>query len=469
MFMDRIARVPWLVVLLTSFLVLYVKNLDRPSYPLAVFDQSFYLSIAYDVARHGVFGDGVFDQVDGTRQAPPPGMFIAPVYPALLSLVMRFDPAFFAAAGCMLEARAQGRAGDSGCPNHTSIMRPLHLAFWAGTVACLHVLAGAMFAWRPAVWATTLAALGAAVINLKVTNYLMTESLTVFLATGHATALYFALRRRRPGLMLLAGLALGLLTLTRPSYLYLFWLYAALAMAIVAIDRSAVRRWGWPGLAFALGFACLVLPWVLRNGATCGHLALTWGYGASVLVERLAYNEMTVTEWAVSFLYWLPDMGDQIVAALFPHALYDRLNWDLPGSFYMDGNARRGVLAAATPELDRLLPGLMRDELLPNLPWHVMVTLSLFWRGLWVYKYVSLILMPVLAWFMVRSLVRRDWIALVVVLPPVVMNGLHGFLAVNQPRYNLSLIIGLALAAGWAVAALRGRSWRRPFSRTVAG
>src|SRR5262249_26738459 len=49
---------------LAIFAVLVTAILLRPPKWLGDFDQSFYLSIAYDLDHHGVFSNGVFDQAD---------------------------------------------------------------------------------------------------------------------------------------------------------------------------------------------------------------------------------------------------------------------------------------------------------------------------------------------------------------------------------------------------------------------
>src|SRR5262250_3444786 len=57
-----------------AFAVLATAITIRRPKSLSDFDQSFYLTIAYDLDRHGVFSNGVFDNVDSTREVPPPGM-----------------------------------------------------------------------------------------------------------------------------------------------------------------------------------------------------------------------------------------------------------------------------------------------------------------------------------------------------------------------------------------------------------
>ena len=55
---------------LLVFAVLATAILSRPAKWLSDFDQSFYLTIAYDLNHHGVFSNGVFDKVDSTATAP---------------------------------------------------------------------------------------------------------------------------------------------------------------------------------------------------------------------------------------------------------------------------------------------------------------------------------------------------------------------------------------------------------------
>ena len=64
-------------------------NGSRPEKRLNDFDQSFYLTIAYDLEHHGVFSNGPFAKVDSTVARPPPGMFFGPLYPTLVLAAMK--------------------------------------------------------------------------------------------------------------------------------------------------------------------------------------------------------------------------------------------------------------------------------------------------------------------------------------------------------------------------------------------
>ena len=88
---------------LCLFVVLATAIWTRTPKWLGDFDQSLYLTVAYDMERYGVFSNGVFDDVDSTIAKPPPGTFFAPVYPALLYVVGQIDQRFGRAAACVVE------------------------------------------------------------------------------------------------------------------------------------------------------------------------------------------------------------------------------------------------------------------------------------------------------------------------------------------------------------------------------
>ena len=93
---------------LLMFAVLATAILLRPPKWLSDFDQSFYLTIAYDLNHHGVFSNGVFDDVNSPVAAPPPGMFFGPLYPWLIVAATKLDPRFASAVDCSRRGQSQG-------------------------------------------------------------------------------------------------------------------------------------------------------------------------------------------------------------------------------------------------------------------------------------------------------------------------------------------------------------------------
>src|SRR3954447_19678945 len=89
---------------LLSFVVLVAAILAKPARTLSDFDQSFYLTIAYDLDHHGVFSNGVFDNVNSNREAPPPGMFFVPGYPLVVLAAMKLNARFAKAVECTVNA-----------------------------------------------------------------------------------------------------------------------------------------------------------------------------------------------------------------------------------------------------------------------------------------------------------------------------------------------------------------------------
>ena len=50
------------------------------------------------------------------------------------------------------------------------------------------------------------------------------------------------------------------------------------------------------------GFGLVVGPWVLRNWILHDTAAVSGGYAAYILVQRVAYNAMTLQEWLASWI-----------------------------------------------------------------------------------------------------------------------------------------------------------------------
>src|SRR5215467_13391021 len=118
-----------------AFAVLATAITLRLPKSLSDFDQSFYVTIAYDLDRHGVFSNGVFDNVDSTRETPRPGMFFVPGYPLVVLAAMKLDPRFAKAAECTVIAVNQQREGKD-CEPYATPVRIIHAALLAlGVVA----------------------------------------------------------------------------------------------------------------------------------------------------------------------------------------------------------------------------------------------------------------------------------------------------------------------------------------------
>ena len=440
-----------LVFILCIFAVLATAILTRSAKWMGDFDQSFYLTIAYDIDRHGIYSNGMFDDVNSVDAAPKPGMFIAPLYPLLVLAATKVDSRFAAAAWCSVEAN-HDRRDRSTCESYA---RPIHLIH--ALLLTLAVLAiarsaelifpgGATF-WLAGVFAT----IGLQPLD-ELFSFVMTESLTFSLFS--LTMLAMVKSWTSPGwrYVALAGLLLGLLCLTRTAFVVL----APVMIVLIFVNARRAGSSAWQGaqgaLAFALCFGLTIVPWAIRNSISVGKFGMTEEYGAAALVERFAFNRMTPKEFALAFPYCLPGIGRCLIANTVGQAATDRFEWYTPDSFFRIGRALRTELLALHKKLDPVIGDIVRNEMKDNWWRHILVSIPLAWCGLWVGGPFALFLVPAFVWAGVAAIRRRQPLFLLYAVPALTMLALHAGLANHYTRYNLILIGPFAAAAAWLIA-----------------
>ena len=403
---------------------------------LWAYDQPLYLGIASDLLQTGLYTNGRWGQ-EGK-----PGAYTAPLYPAFVAGVAALDGRLATSASCV---RTAPQTAIAACGSVLGLLVPLQVALMAGTLALIWASARAVGGSRWAAWCALLAA------GLGTTEYAvyartaMTEALSLPLAALSGLLLVWLVRRPRLGLAAGLGVTLGLLTLTRPEYLYLAAAIGGAGLAICFWRRR---------LGLAMVVACVVAgatvtPWSLRNAALFGTAAPTSGYAGFILAQRMAYEAMTPAEWTAEWLYSLPGFGPAAARLVFPHAVA-RLGWqDRPDTFYMVGNTTMVQdLAQNAPN-----PGDQVGYLLGRYVWphpfrFAAVTLVMAWKSLWVRKYFSLVAAPFLAVMLWRAVRRGDGRQLAFLLPPLFVLGLHAATTVATPRYSLMLVPAYAVAFG---------------------
>jgi hypothetical protein len=446
------------VFALIVFAALALTLTSRPK-RLIDFDQWHYLTIAYDLTRHGVFSNGGLDDVDSTGALPPPGMFFAPLYPVFVAAVMRLDARFAAAVTCSVEANHQKR-DPAACEVYTTPMLIVHALLLALAMLAIartgELIAGHVGAFY---LAGTLAAVGIAA-EAELFSYLMTESLWFCLFSALMLTFVAALNTPRMRTFLFAGLVLGLLCLARPSFLVLLpTLLVLVAVRARWFSHERAQRWLRGSAMLAGAFLLCVLPWMGRNAVAVGKLGFTEEYGSVTLVERFAFNDMTAREFWLAFPYCIPTVGPALVERLFGADAMARLEWNRPGSFFAAGRARRNALIAAHGRLDPVIGALVRDEMSRNGWRHVATIFPLGWCGLWVGGLWSLFMVPLFAWACVAAVRYGKPLFLFYALPPLLLVGLHAAVANHYPRYNLGLIGPFSVGAAWVLA--RGRVLRK--------
>jgi uncharacterized membrane protein (DUF441 family) len=454
---------------LLVFAVLATAILSRPAKWLSDFDQSFYLTIAYDLNHYGVFSNGVFDKVNSTVAVPPPGIFFGPIYPWIIVAATKVDQKFAKALDCSVEDTNDVR-DSAECDAYARPMHIIHAALLTLGVLAIALAAELIFSSGAVFWVAGSLATLALLPDADLFAFVMTESLTFALSSIAVLALVLALKVPRLPRIALVGLLFGLLCLTRPSFVVL----APVVIGLIAINDIWVSPVRWRavlghGLAFALAWLVIVGPWLVRNAVSAGKWGLTEEYGSAALIERFAFDDMTAREFMLAFPYCLPGIGEPVVNWAFGPQAMARFVYHKPGSFFHVGRSRRDQLVETHGRLDPLIKGLIRDEMAQRWWRYLLVSLPLAWCGMWVGGWLGLALVPLFGCACVMAVRQSKPLFLLYAAPAVVMLTLHAAVANHYTRYNLILIGPFAVGAAWLMAqivpsamAARRRSSRLP-------
>jgi hypothetical protein len=426
----------------------------RPAKRLSHFDQSFYLTIAYDLKHHGVFSNGIFDDVNSVIAAPPPGMFFAPLYPWLIVVVTAVDPRFSAAVDCSVEENHKMRDGAQ-CEAYAKPMLILHAAFLTAGVIAIALAAEIIFGQTILFWLAGFLATLALTPYADLFSFVMTESVTFCLYSIAALALVLAFKAPRSPNLALAGCLFGLLCLTRISFAVLVPVVVALiAFNSVFVLRSSFRTILRQLSVFAVAWLVVIGPWLVRNPYSVGKWGLSEEYGTATLVERFAFDTMSQCEFLLAFPYCLPAIGEPVAKWAFGPNSMDRFLYSTPGSFFDLGRSQREQLVTAHGRLDPLLGEIVRDEMRERWWRYLLVTLPLGWCGMWVGGTLALLLVPLFAAAYVSAIRRPEPLFVLYAAPALAMLALHAAVANHYTRYNLILIGPFVSGAAFIIAHL---------------
>jgi hypothetical protein len=331
----------------------------------------------------------------------------------------------------------------------------------------------------------------------QVVNALYTELPAAALLTWLCLLAVLALRRPGGGMLLLLGVAMGLLALTKNAAHYVA-LVAIPVFALLLYARAGeagaaarLRGTGRRALVLALGFALTVAPWMLRNALVLETAELSGRAG--VLYGRALMNGMTLEEVYGSIYIDGPQLYHRLVAGtrlaaqpedLLAGGRWQRLNRGASDFVLNDIVAARDgrpedaisfhrqVAATHARERERLtaqgvqhveveLERWFRSEglrLIREQPGrHALMTLPAAWRGFWGFPYGELPLLSPGRAALVIDLInlagglalgglalagllarRPEWLALTLV--PVGLLAFYALFTHNIPRYMMPVI-----------------------------
>ena len=349
----------------------------------------------------------------------------------------------------------------------------------------------------------------------QVVNALYTELPAAALMTWLSLAAWNAARRQALTWLLLVGVLLGLLALTKNAMYYV----ALVAIPLFAgLSSVAVRRYNDPStwlrsaglrlLTLALGFMVVTAPWMVRNLVTLDTAEISGRAG--VLFGRALMNDMSLDEALGSLYIHGPQLYHRLVAGtrlapgpddLMAGGRWQRLNRGASDFLQADIAAaaagrpedaisfHRVAIAEYVRQRERL-----RDQGVENVEvelerWfrseglrliaerpirHVVMSLPAAWRGFWGFPYGELPLLNPYRSTLVVDLVnlaggmalgiavllglfgrRPEWVVLTLV--PIGMLAFYALLTHNIARYMMPVIplmLVLLVAIPWCL-----RSW----------
>lgn len=400
-------------------------------------DDMRYIGYAVSMHEHGVFG--LVEK--NITQAPPPGNANAPIYSVLLYGAMLFDQTFTDSLLCIAEQGIKNQ-----CPQNFDSLFMIQAGISVLCLYLIYVLAFVFSGKKSVGWIASLLAFASGIFQ-EFSYMIMTEILILPAFCALLICCLQLYRHKQWRWAAFIGLSLAFLTLTRPSYLYLFYAFTLFFFVLCAVKRdrdSSIKT----GILIA-SFVIAALPWALRNKAHFDSYALTsGGYAEIILTQRISYNQMSWKEVGVAMIYWLPDFGDSLASKFFPEDLYKKLSWDKE-SYYKRYRKNKDDFAKMLGGEDKVLGYLIREEVLT--PKHFAVSVPLAIRGIFIAKYWGLLGFIASIALGIHTFRRKDYSILIMAAPLLFMVAFHAGLSVSIPRYNLPLIALYALAMAWYI------------------
>ncbi len=439
--MQNLFSKHFLLFSLCSLITVFIFQNYFIETPRPIYDALRYIQYGINLEEHGTFG---LDKSSAGNIEP--GNENTPLYPLLIATSVKFDNNLKESLTCLLKENDKAT-----CELQLNSLIYLQCFLIVLTLCSIWLTAIILTKSKTVAWTSAIFALLSGEL-FYFANRLLTESLIIPLFSIFVLTICLAFKTKQLRWHAIAAFLLGLLTLVRPEYHYLFIMIIFIHVLFCLVKKD-IFLWKSLLLIFISYFA-FVGSWQARNYYHFDDASITSKYGAFILAYRTAYNQMSWKEWGVSFIYWFPDCGDSISEKIFPKEYYEKLNFD-EGSYFLTGS--KSILKKVkegTNSSDEELSFLLKNEIFGNLFKHSMVTIPLFWRGIFISKYwgvIGLLCFTIIA-FRFRDPVNKKLLYLS--LPAWFLAFLHAFISVNMPRYNLILIPFYSISMAIVLCAL---------------
>lgn len=424
---SMLARLALLLILLAMSAVCIATTAVAPP------SGDGYEHYALSLSKWGSYGIITGD----SGSPPPPAMGRAPVYPIFQAAMMRLNNADFAWGECYQQLGLQ-------CELRPQLLPLVQLALAVLVVFLIFEMSLILGARAPIALLVTVAA--APPYLFLVYEHQVSEAIAMplFGLISYCLMLWFV-QGAGVRVLLVAGIALGLLALTRIAYVYAL---PCVAVAIFFLPKAQntirPRRRALAAAGFSLCFLVVVVPWYVRNAIVFGQVSIGESGAAGALAQRVSYNRMTFREGLAGIVYFMPGYGDQLATVLFPPDVWSKYDFNNPQGFRQTGRAllqRQATLHPDPGDLRRFLLG----EMFRSPVRHALVSIPLSIDGV---RYVFLFLPLAVLGFVVSNCRRALLGALSLALYTFLF---HAAVTHFRARYGLPLLFAAVPLAAFGL------------------
>jgi hypothetical protein len=414
-------------------------------------DAKDYVAYALAISDFGIFGKA---HLGHTTISPAADNLYGPLLPAAVATLFEVSPGFKQTVICYIAN-----------PESPSNCQPVGWPYLLFNVVLASITLGASV-WIAVRLARALE-YGAAAVSIiaGLTGFLVLLSPTISLYVPSIltemllltfSTLFFAFvlkaiqeRNARSACLAASGICVGLLSLTKPSYLYpaYFALAALIGIWIYGYYRGSQTLKIRHIAAYLAGVGIVLSPWIARNALVLDSYALSSVYGGLILVQRTAYNHLEWSEIAAAFIYWLPDFGDNLGKLLFSTTTIEHLGFGPNSMYHWSYELGRDLMAAAggRATLDRYV---IVHELLSAPLKYIATTAALAWRAIFIDKYLGYFSVISAAALIIHRAGKPGYASLLILtLPVALMVVFHAAISISIPRYNEPFLAVYAVMA----------------------
>lgn len=427
------------------------SKMENPFYA----DSDQYIKGAYNLYHHQTFSERINDIEVKPSLGREPGWSFA------IAVFGHIDPAFQSLTSKCLSAKNCKKEQASGIQwlNRVLFASAGIFVFFTGYLITGRVL-GASIAGG-AIWLNRIAQ--------KNMEQVVSDPLALFLVALFVFMLALGIKYKSIWFWAGAALSLACLALTKGVFYYfgllfiLGWLGLGLYKTIK--ERSLKPCNPLKLLVFAVVFLIPILSWMDRNHQISGEYRLSNSRVGVVLSAREIYNHMTLAQYFTSFVYWTRTIGDNLTYAVIDKEVWADFESNNPDGFFLKSHSRYGpeVSAKSTElnisrkEAEKIIDKHYMTAIFSNPLTHAVVTLPLFYRGLWIDEFFMLSL-PALIWIVFLCW-KHNEARIVVILSSSLFNLIfYALVSLNVPRYQMTALPGfaLAIALSFVILAERG-------------